>query len=165
MTIICLGQIKGIHPLNGIPCLASLTDVGQIRNLLAVTEKATNVEPRHPIRVVSARTGLPQDVIRIWERRYRCVCPPRGTTGRRLYTDEDVERLRLLKQAVCAGRRISDVAALETERLRALVSEDHFQATADAGVATTVDPGKPRALLDEAMDALENLDRCGEQIE
>ena len=145
--------------MNGIFCPLSLTEVGQIRNLLAVTEKATKLEPRHPIRVVSARTGLPQDVIRIWERRYRCVCPPRGTTGRRLYTDEDVERLRLLKQAVCAGRRISDVADLETERLRALVSEDHLQATADAGVVSTVDPGQPRALLDEAIDALENLDR------
>jgi len=157
MTIFCLGQNKGIRPLAGTFLPLSLTEVGQIRNLLPVTEKATKVEPRHPIRVVSARTGLPQDVIRIWERRYRCVCPPRGTTGRRLYTDEDVERLRLLKQAVCAGRRISDVAGLETERLRALVSEDHLQAGADA--ASTVDPGKPRELLDEAMDALENLDR------
>jgi DNA-binding transcriptional MerR regulator/methylmalonyl-CoA mutase cobalamin-binding subunit len=133
----------------------SLTMVRQIRNLLSVSEKATNSEPRHPIRVVSARTGLPQDVIRVWERRYKCVCPPRGNTGRRLYTDEDVDRLRLLKQAVCAGRRISDVAALETESLRALVSEDSLQAPAD----TAVDNGKPRALLDEAMDALENLDR------
>jgi len=121
-----------------------------------VTEKATKPEPRHPIRVVSARTGLPQDVIRIWERRYRCVCPPRGDSGRRLYTDEDVERLRLLKQAVCAGRRISDVAGLELSTLRALVSEDSLQATADA---TPVDATKPRELLGEAMEALENLDR------
>jgi MerR family transcriptional regulator, light-induced transcriptional regulator len=136
-----------------------LTYVGQIRNLLAVTEKATKLEPRHPIRVVSARTGLPQDVIRIWERRYKCVCPPRGTTGRRLYTDEDVERLRLLKQAVCAGRRISDVADLEMERLRALVSEDNSQGAADAALTSAADSGKPRARLDEAIDALENLDR------
>ncbi len=121
-----------------------------------MTEKATKPEPRHPIRVVSARTGLPQDVIRIWERRYKCVCPPRGDTGRRLYTDEDVERLRLLKQAVCAGRRISDVADLEISALRALVSEDSLQATADAA---PIDAAKPRELLKEAIEALENLDR------
>jgi DNA-binding transcriptional MerR regulator/methylmalonyl-CoA mutase cobalamin-binding subunit len=130
--------------------------VGQIRNLLTVTEKAGKPAPRHPIRVVSARTGLPQDVIRIWERRYKCVCPPRGNTGRRLYTDEDVERLRLLKQAVCAGRRISDVADLEIESLRELVSEDNLQVNTDS---SPVEPGKPRELLKEAMDALENLDR------
>lgn len=159
MTPFCLGQIIGIRPFREISRPHSLTYVGQIRSLLAVTEKAPKFEPRHPIRVVSARTGLPQDVIRIWERRYKCVCPPRGTTGRRLYTDEDVERLRLLKQAVCAGRRISDVADLEIDRLRALVSEDQHQATADAALASAADDATPRALLDEAMDALENLDR------
>jgi hypothetical protein len=47
-------------------------------------------KPRHPIGVVSRRTGLGQDVIRAWERRYGAVVPQRTDTGRRLYTDEDV---------------------------------------------------------------------------
>jgi DNA-binding transcriptional MerR regulator/methylmalonyl-CoA mutase cobalamin-binding subunit len=106
--------------------------------------------------VVSARTGLPQDVIRIWERRYKCVCPPRGNTGRRLYTDEDVERLRLLKKAVCGGRRISDVAGLETESLRDLISEDSLQVPPDSA---PLDVARPRIFFDEAMAALEELDR------
>ena len=124
-----------------------------------MSEKDPNSSPRHPIGVVSARTGLPQDVIRIWERRYKCVCPPRGDTGRRLYTDEDVERLRLLKKAVCGGRRISDVAQLETDTLQQLVTEDQnhvpVEVSAPAPAATDV----PQAFLDQAVEALENLDR------
>jgi len=68
-----------------------------------------------------------------------------------------VERLRLLKQAVCAGRRISDVAGLETGALRQLVSEDNLHSPADA--APNADTAQPAALLKEGLDALENLDR------
>lgn len=131
-----------------------------IRNLLPVTEKGSKSIPRHPIRVVSARTGLPQDVIRVWERRYKCVCPPRGETGRRLYTDEDVERLRLLKRAVCGGRRISDVACLDMETLEHLVSEDGLHAPADIPATAPRNAGDPsNQLIEQAIDAVENLDR------
>ena len=50
----------------------------------------------HPITVVSERTGLSQDVLRVWERRYGAVQPVRGPGGQRLYTDADIARLRLL---------------------------------------------------------------------
>lgn len=116
--------------------------------------------PRHPIRVVSARTGLPQDVIRAWERRYGVVAPPRGGTGRRLYTDEDIERLRLLKRAVAGGRRISDVAGLDTEALQRMVNEDFKQRP--EGAALRTGPGgrlSPSLILEEVMRALEALDR------
>jgi methanogenic corrinoid protein MtbC1 len=123
-------------------------------------ETELHMSARHPIGVVSARTGLPQDLIRAWERRYQAVTPSRGATGRRLYTDEDVERLKLLKRAVAAGRRISDVANVDLAGLRALVAEDH---------AEGVDVHRPprsataeesaQALLQESLEALENLDR------
>lgn len=137
----------------------SLTKVGQIRNLLSVTEKDPKNEARHPIRVVSARTGLAQDVIRVWERRYKCVCPPRGDSGRRLYTDEDVERLRLLKQAVCGGRRISDVAPLDTDALEELVSEDQRLAPERTSAPARAGDDTAQPFLDQALEALENLDR------
>jgi DNA-binding transcriptional MerR regulator/methylmalonyl-CoA mutase cobalamin-binding subunit len=81
-------------------------------------------EPRHPIQVVARRTGLSADAIRAWERRYQAVSPQRAASGRRLYTDEDVERLRLLHEATLAGRRISDLVELSQEQLLALVAED-----------------------------------------
>jgi methylmalonyl-CoA mutase cobalamin-binding subunit len=49
------------------------------------------------------------------------------------------------------------VAGLETSRLEALVSEDAHQAPADAVVVES--PARREDLLDQAMDALENLDR------
>ncbi len=84
----------------------------------------TPTQRKHSIQVVANRTGLSADVIRAWERRYKAVSPERSETLRRLYTDEDVERLRLLREATLAGRRIGDVAHLQVEALRALVIED-----------------------------------------
>lgn len=117
----------------------------------------TNTEPRHPIGVVSARTGIPQDLLRAWEKRYAAVVPQRGPTGRRLYTDRDIEKLRLLKRAVAAGRRISDVAALDMADLRDLIEED----AAEAGPVSPAAP-KPAGdgeYLETALEALEQLDK------
>jgi methanogenic corrinoid protein MtbC1 len=80
--------------------------------------------PKHPIAVVAERTGLSQDVLRIWERRYRAVEPTRGTGGHRTYSDADIARLRLLHSATAAGRSIGQVAHLSTDDLVRLVEED-----------------------------------------
>lgn len=80
------------------------------------------VSIRHPIQVVSRITGLSQHVIRVWEKRYRAVVPGRTGTNRRLYTDEDVERLSLLTRATGAGHKISIIARLGVEDLRQLVA-------------------------------------------
>ncbi|MBV9108712.1 MAG: MerR family transcriptional regulator [Gemmatimonadetes bacterium] len=88
-------------------------------------------EPRHPIRVVSERTGLSPDVLRAWEKRYGVVAPGRRQdAGQRLYSDADVERLRLLRRATSAGRSISHVATLPDAELARLVAEDETQRTA-----------------------------------
>jgi len=81
-------------------------------------------EPRHPIQVVARRTGLSTDVIRVWERRYGAVTPERSASSRRLYSDADIARLKLLQQATQSGRRISDVATLGDEELRNLIAAD-----------------------------------------
>jgi DNA-binding transcriptional MerR regulator/methylmalonyl-CoA mutase cobalamin-binding subunit len=106
---------------------------------------------RHPIQVVSRRTGISQDVIRVWERRYHAVIPDRSPTNRRLYSDEDVRRLRLLKRATTGGRRIGDVAGLPTNELEQLVIADD-----EAAVGVKA----PRAGGDAKRQAAENLDAC-----
>lgn len=78
----------------------------------------------HPIAVVAERTGLSQDVLRVWERRYDAVQPIRGPGGQRLYSDADIERLALLRAATAAGRSIGQVARLPTEAIAALVADD-----------------------------------------
>jgi len=69
-----------------------------------VATRQTNVTTdEHPIQVVARRTGLSADVIRVWERRYSVVNPKRASNSRRLYSDEDVEKLNLLRRATSAG--------------------------------------------------------------
>jgi DNA-binding transcriptional MerR regulator/methylmalonyl-CoA mutase cobalamin-binding subunit len=80
--------------------------------------------PQHPIQVVARRTGLSADLIRAWERRYNAVSPERTQIGRRLYSDQDIDRLALLRRAIHAGRRIGDVAQLSRTELARLVAGD-----------------------------------------
>jgi DNA-binding transcriptional MerR regulator len=84
-------------------------------------------ESRHPIRVVSKRTGLTPALLRAWEKRYEVVVPHRTEGGQRLYSDDDVHRLALLNKVVEEGRSISQVAALSREELEALVQEDRVE--------------------------------------
>ncbi len=116
-------------------------------------------EPRHPIQVVARRTGLTPDVIRIWERRYHAVDPERASNRRRLYTDEDVERLTLLHRAIRSGRRIGDVANLPIAELAELVAADE-QAAADAPVARAdaASEGDAAAYLEASLAAVARLD-------
>lgn len=84
---------------------------------------------RHPIGVAARRTGLKPDLIRAWERRYSAVVPSRSPTQRRFYTDEDIERLQLLRDTTREGRAIGQVAHLSDDELRALIEEDQAALT------------------------------------
>jgi DNA-binding transcriptional MerR regulator/methylmalonyl-CoA mutase cobalamin-binding subunit len=88
------------------------------------TEPPDSYAPRHPIGVVARRTGLKPDLIRAWERRYGAVAPGRSQTRRRFYSDEDIERLLLLRRVVGTGRGISQVAGLSDAELRALIDAE-----------------------------------------
>lgn len=82
--------------------------------------------PAHPISVVAQRTGLSQDVLRVWERRYGAVEPVRTPGGRRLYSNQHVHRFKLLASATKRGRSIGLIASLTTAALERLVAEDEL---------------------------------------
>ena len=71
----------------------------------------------YAIRYVSRRTGLTSHVIRAWEKRYEAVVPQRSPKNRRLYSEDDVQRLQLLKKMTAAGHNISQVAQLGSKEL------------------------------------------------
>jgi len=114
--------------------------------------------PVHPIQVVSRRTGLSADVIRSWEKRHGVVTPVRTPTGRRLYSDADIDRLRLLEQATVAGYSIRRAAALPPATLAA-VARGGTPAASGIAVAD-VDAAAPAS-----GEALEHLDACLAAIE
>lgn len=110
----------------------------------------------HPVQVVVRRTGLSPELLRTWERRYTVVTPARSPSGRRLYSDDDIERLRLLRRAIGLGWSIGQVARQSTDALRALVVGT--PATAEGVSAQS--PAWPRVevSLDGCLAAIEALD-------
>ncbi len=79
-------------------------------------------ETMHNIKFVVNQTGLSAHVIRAWERRYEALTPDRTQTNRRLYSDEDIEKLLLLKKAVEAGQSIGRIARLSTPELNGMLA-------------------------------------------
>lgn len=114
---------------------------------------------RHPIRVVARRTGLSRDVLRAWELRYGVVEPERTGGGQRLYSDADIGRLRLLQEALGAGRRIGQLAGLSSEELGRLVEEDRAAEIAESGLRLERRGGElTRAFLAEGLRAVREMD-------
>lgn len=114
---------------------------------------------RHPIEVAARRSGLTKDLLRAWERRYGVVSPGRTETGRRLYSDEDVERLTLLSRATAAGRPISLVAHTPTKELEALVEEDAALGSAPASLRPLTVPGSGDPHVKACLDAIQRTDQ------
>ena len=75
------------------------------------------------MKVVAQRTGLTQHTIRVWEKRYNAVAPERTHTNRRLYSEDDIERLILLHRATAQGHSIGRIAHLSDGELKTLIDE------------------------------------------
>jgi DNA-binding transcriptional MerR regulator/methylmalonyl-CoA mutase cobalamin-binding subunit len=111
---------------------------------------------RHPIAVVSQRTGLSQDVLRVWERRYGAVVPSRSSNGLRVYSDADIERLILLRSATRAGRSIGQIAKLPLPALEGLVAED--EAAREKRGRTVGAPPDAREVVSASLALARQLD-------
>jgi methanogenic corrinoid protein MtbC1 len=119
-------------------------------------------DARHSIAVVSRRTGVSQLLLRAWERRYGAVAPARTATGRRLYTDQELEKISLLHLLTGAGHRIGDIANLPQVELVALAGELPAAVPTAVGPAST---GSAATFLAEALQATGTLDAHGlEQV-
>jgi MerR family transcriptional regulator, light-induced transcriptional regulator len=77
----------------------------------------------YPVQIVVRQTGLTPHVLRAWEKRYGAVRPTRSESGRRLYTDLDIRRLKLLRRITKQGDPIGSVATLPDETLENLAKQ------------------------------------------
>ena len=110
---------------------------------------------QHTIQAVSRRTGLSAHVIRIWEKRYGTVAPERTGTNRRLYSDEQIARLTLLRQITQAGQSISSMATLPLARLQQIAADSAATATPPrTGQSET----GPNLFLQACLEAVRALD-------
>lgn len=104
------------------------------------SELSSATSGRYRVGMVSRLTGLSTHTLRMWERRHEAVVPERTEAGGRLYSEADVERLRLLKHLVDEGHSIGGIAPLPAEELRAM--------------KVAVTPSEPRPSLPVSSDVL-----------
>jgi DNA-binding transcriptional MerR regulator len=72
----------------------------------------------YTIKYVSTITGLSEHRIRAWEKRYQLLCPDRTDKGRRLYNDQDIEKLNLIGKLIERGSKIGELVHLSLSQLR-----------------------------------------------
>jgi DNA-binding transcriptional MerR regulator/methylmalonyl-CoA mutase cobalamin-binding subunit len=126
----------------------------KIRHLISLN--MTN-NYKYPIKVVSQMTGLSVHVIRAWEKRYNVVEPDRTDTNRRLYSEEDIEKLKLLNDALHLGHHIGGIASLSLSELKKLLSKETRSTVekqngfASAGADTNIDE-----IFNECLEAIKN---------
>ncbi|MFQ6580510.1 MerR family transcriptional regulator [Priestia megaterium] len=73
-------------------------------------------EGKYNIKAISNMVGIQPGTLRAWERRYQILNPVRNDSGHRLYTEEDLRKLKWLTEKVSGGFTISQaVSLLETE--------------------------------------------------
>jgi DNA-binding transcriptional MerR regulator/methylmalonyl-CoA mutase cobalamin-binding subunit len=112
---------------------------------------------RYPIRYVARATGLKPYLIRTWEGRYAAVCPHRTPTNRRMYTDREIRRLKLLQGAVAAGHALSAVAGLSDDDLEALVARTGAAPKPVEAAAESLPPGGDAPVDQQKV-------RCGDMV-
>lgn len=72
---------------------------------------------------VERDTGLSKDTLRVWERRYGFPSPRRDEFGQRLYSADEIQRLRAIRRLTDAGLRPGKIIGLPLSRLEALAAE------------------------------------------
>lgn len=113
----------------------------------------------HPVKTVAQRTGLSPHVIRVWEKRYQAVTPGRTQGNQRLYSDDEIARLELLRAATAAGHNIGRVAQLPEAKLRELVAlSPNLTAAPRVEPARAVRAENPGELVAQALQAIEALE-------
>jgi methanogenic corrinoid protein MtbC1 len=91
----------------------------------------------------------------MWERRYAVVDPRRTETGRRLYSDDDIQRLILLRQATLEGESIGQIADLNDDQLRELIPAELTETADDVSHPIT---GSAENHLNQCLQSINNLD-------
>lgn len=105
------------------------------------------------ISTVAKRSGVKSDLVRAWERRYQAVTPSRTAGGHRVYTDQDIARLKLLNEATNHGHSIGQIARLSLDELNTLLKKEP-----DSTLQIPVNLTRPTA--DRRYLAEDYLEKC-----
>jgi len=129
-------------------------------NAPAVTSPLFEPRPLYGIGTVARLTGLKPDTLRVWERRYGLGASYKSPSGRRQYTQSDLEHLQLIAALVHDGARIGEIASSERKTLELLVKGRGKH------LSKQLPPSKPRVIfigtelcgwLDEHQGCISNV--------
>lgn len=115
--------------------------------------KPNNESAQYLISTVAKRSGVKSDLVRAWERRYQAVTPTRTNGGHRVYTDQDIARLKLLNHATNSGHSISQIAQMSLDELKNLL-KDEAETPPEMPILT------PAAQSDRLYLAQDYIDKC-----
>lgn len=90
------------------------------------------------IRVASRLTSIPAETLRMWERRYGFPAPERDAAGVRLYSEADIDRLRVIARALKSGYRVGEVIGRDRAELEQAIGGAIAPLGAPAGEVPTV---------------------------
>lgn len=105
----------------------------------------------YSIGAVAKLTNIPAHTLRKWESRHGIAAPLRSPTGRRVYTDEHVETLKLIKKLVGAGHALGHLAALDDAALRELANQHAEPERSSVSAITLVGPNLSRLLPNQRI--------------
>lgn len=71
---------------------------------------------KYTVAEVEARSGVPASSLRQWERRYGFPKPRRSSSGYRLYDDEDLRQIEIMRKLIADGVLASRAAAMVSEQ-------------------------------------------------
>lgn len=97
--------------------------------------------PLYGIGTVARLTGVKPDTLRIWERRYQLGASHKSPSGRRQYTQADLEHLQLVAALVAGGTRIGEIAGSGRRTLEMLLRVNR------KSPPNGMPPAKPRVLF------------------
>jgi hypothetical protein len=112
------------------------------------------------IAAVSQLIGVPAPTIRSWERRYALLTADRSAGGHRLYREDDLVVLRLMRDEVAGGRAAVDAAAIASAGVSGTAGGLRDAVLAHAG---RLDGRAITATLDRALDLL-GLERAVDDV-
>ena len=84
------------------------------------------------IGTVCRLTGVPPETLRSWEARYGLVTPGRTPGGFRLYSEQDLERIRLVRALTLSGHAVGTLVDLGLDELRRRSGVDPAAAVTEA---------------------------------
>src|SRR5574343_328973 len=111
--------LRVVHP-DPVPTIAAIQKSGCCSLMI---NKENTPLALSTISDVERDTGVAKETLRVWERRYAFPKPLRDPTGERIYPQDQVQKLRLVKRLIDLGYRPSKIIQHSADELKALTGQ------------------------------------------